>query len=116
MDSVGARLRELRRQRRLTQEQLAEKAGVSRSYVADLESGQIKRPDTPDNLKLLAAALEVSLPELAEPLGWYDGVPVDDPSHWVIGMRGDPSLDADGKRILGEMAELMRKRAKPSKT
>ncbi len=39
MDGLGARLRELRRARAMTQEELAKAAGVSPSTIVDIERG-----------------------------------------------------------------------------
>jgi transcriptional regulator with XRE-family HTH domain len=83
-DTVGSRLRHYRRLRRLSQQQLADRAGISRQYLADLERGKVTIPREPDNLKALAAALDVALRELAEPTGWYEDVRDDD---WKSAIR-----------------------------
>ena len=58
------RLKKLREARGLTQEQLAEKAGVSRAYLARLEIG---RHDPPlSTLEKLAKALKVKVGKLLE--------------------------------------------------
>jgi transcriptional regulator with XRE-family HTH domain len=59
---VRERLRLLRQQRGLTQEALAEKAGVSVDAVTRIESG--RRSPRLDTLERLAAALAVNLQEL----------------------------------------------------
>jgi transcriptional regulator with XRE-family HTH domain len=59
---VGARLRELRLARGLTQEQLGERAGLSYKFIGEVERG-IGNP-TLDSLANLAAALEVQVVEL----------------------------------------------------
>ncbi len=56
MDSI---LKDLRKERNMTQEELAEKSGVSRVTIADIERG-IMRSTTIGTLKKLADALEVS--------------------------------------------------------
>ncbi|HGG59815.1 MAG TPA: XRE family transcriptional regulator [Gammaproteobacteria bacterium] len=48
--------------RDMTQQQLADKAGISKPYLSQLESGQ--RKGTTEVLDALAAALEVSLEDL----------------------------------------------------
>ena len=53
----GDRVRNLRAERQLTQEQLAERANLHRSYVAGLESGM--RNPTLDVIMRLAHAFEV---------------------------------------------------------
>lgn len=56
------RLRELRENAALSQENLAKKAGVSRATIADLEAD--KRPARPSTRRKLAEALGVSPQEL----------------------------------------------------
>jgi transcriptional regulator with XRE-family HTH domain len=50
---------------RMTQEQLAKRANLSRSYLAAIEAGHRKNPSL-DILKRLARALRVSVTELLE--------------------------------------------------
>ena len=50
--------------RALTQQQLAGKAGISKPYLSQLESG--KRRGTTEVLKRIAEALDVSLEDLVE--------------------------------------------------
>jgi transcriptional regulator with XRE-family HTH domain len=58
------RLRECREARALTQEELAERAGISARSVAGYEAGSGARPGT---VRALAAALEVEVAELTRP-------------------------------------------------
>lgn len=63
---VGARLRQLRHDRKLTQEQLAEAAGLSYKFIGEIERG-IGNP-TLTTLAALANALSVSIADVvAEP-------------------------------------------------
>jgi DNA-binding XRE family transcriptional regulator len=57
-------LRVWRKFRTLTQQQLADKAGISKPYLSQLEAG--KRRGTAEVLKRLAQALDVSLEDLVE--------------------------------------------------
>lgn len=57
-------IRVWREYRALTQQQLAEKAGLSKPYLSQLESG--KRNGTTEILKKLAQALSVGLEELVD--------------------------------------------------
>lgn len=59
---LGQRLRQLRGQRRLSQEQLAEAAGIHVTYLSTLERG--RRNPTLSVLVDLAKALDMSLSEL----------------------------------------------------
>ena len=63
--AIGARIREVRRDRRLSQEKLAELAGIDRQSVNRIEQGH--QSPVLDNLIRVAAALqmEVVLADLA---------------------------------------------------
>ena len=56
---IGARVATVRRERGLTQDQLAEQVGVSRSAVAQWETGRTGQ--VTGNLSRIAAALEVNV-------------------------------------------------------
>ena len=64
MRLAGARIRTVRRARGLTQEELAMATGVSRSAVAQWETG---RAGCGGRLRVIAAALDVPLRELQTP-------------------------------------------------
>lgn len=57
---VGTRIRALRAERRMTQEELAEKSGVSRITISKLENGKTDNMSTFTALAL-ASALKVSV-------------------------------------------------------
>lgn len=69
-ETVGERVRRYRRLRKLTQERLADLAGVDRSYLGKIEVGEVLEPGA-ETVTRLAAALKVKVRALAEPLGWY---------------------------------------------
>ena len=56
------RLRELRERAALSQEDVAERSGVARATIADLEAG--KRPARPSTIRKLAKGLNVEIAEL----------------------------------------------------
>ncbi len=56
---LGARIKEIRRRQRLSQEKLAERAGISAQYVSNIERG--RENPTLDMLLRLADSLRVSL-------------------------------------------------------
>ena len=58
---VGQRIRELRHQLQLSQEALAYKAEVDRTYMTDVENG--RRNISIEVLEKIIHALEVSIPE-----------------------------------------------------
>jgi transcriptional regulator with XRE-family HTH domain len=53
-EMFGARLRELRRKRKLTQVQVAESSGLAQNHISELEKG-IRMPSLVTILKLAAA-------------------------------------------------------------
>jgi len=55
---VGQRIRELRHELKLSQEALANKAGVDRTYMTDVENG--RRNISVEILQKIVVALEVS--------------------------------------------------------
>lgn len=59
---VGARLRQLRHARRLTQEQVAERAGLSHKFLGELERGRAN--PTLTTLSAVSEALGVRLVDL----------------------------------------------------
>ncbi len=70
--SIGAQLRRLRREKALTQEELAERAGVSKDLIAKLEQGS-RQSARLASLTALANALDVSLSELTGARPSLDG-------------------------------------------
>lgn len=59
MNGVGERIKKRRTELEWTQDQLAQKAGISKSFLSDLENG--KRSVSANNLLDIARALSVSL-------------------------------------------------------
>ena len=59
---VGKRIRELRKQQLISQEDLAEKADLDRTYITSVECG--KRNISIENLYRIANALDVTMEEL----------------------------------------------------
>lgn len=64
LDDFGARLKYLREQKHLSLRELAKLAGVSHSYIKDIESGR-GNPSL-NTLSSLARALDISLSKLVE--------------------------------------------------
>jgi len=58
----GDRIRELRKEKQLSQEELAFKAGVHRTYLGSIERGE--RNPSLRNISAIAAALGISLSDL----------------------------------------------------
>ena len=64
--SLGARIKELRRQRGFTQRQLAEKVGVDFTYLSKIENDRLEHTPSIKTLQDLARALDVDELELME--------------------------------------------------
>jgi len=62
---LGARVRELRKERDWTLEQAANQAGLARSTLSKIENGQMS--PTYEALKKLATGLQISVPQLFTP-------------------------------------------------
>lgn len=60
MVNMGYKVRELREEKNMTQEELAEKSGVSRTIISGLENGTARATTTKTLLKL-AKALGVTV-------------------------------------------------------
>lgn len=61
---LGARIKELRRHRKLTQEQLAEMAGLDYKFISKIEVG--RRSPSLETMESIANALEVEIKDLFE--------------------------------------------------
>lgn len=72
-DVVAIRLGQLRRVRSWTQEDLADRAGVSQSQVSAWEGGR-RRPDI-DSVRKLARAFEMSQEQFAREIGYIEAEP-----------------------------------------
>ena len=60
--AFGDRVRELRKEKELSQEELADKAGLHRTYIGMIERGE--KNITLTNIEKIAKALDVSIIEL----------------------------------------------------
>ena len=61
-EKLGIRIRELRKARKLTQQQLCDMVGVNRTYLVGLEAG--RSSPTIDLVEKIANGLDVTLEEL----------------------------------------------------
>jgi transcriptional regulator with XRE-family HTH domain len=109
--TIGSRLRVIRRERNLTQEELAEAAGVSREIVAKLEQGRRQSARTTTLMKL-SDALDVDLSELT---GKRDRMGADRDGGRVLALRDVlispsflPGIDSQDDREPTPVAELHR--------
>jgi transcriptional regulator with XRE-family HTH domain len=70
--TLGAYIKDRRTALDLSAPQLAERAGVPVQWVKNIESARIKTFPTPDRLKALAQALEVTTWDLLNAAGYLD--------------------------------------------
>lgn len=60
MEGFGAKIRKIRKERKLTLEKLSNMCGVDRTYISKIESGKIKNPYVP-TLEKIANGLLVNV-------------------------------------------------------
>ena len=97
--AIGQRIRELRRSKNWSQLELAHKADLSPSYLAELERGG--RNPSLETILSLAAALDVSSGYLVDGLRYEvpDGME-DVASHWT-------ALGSEKQEVLAHLAGLL---------
>lgn len=91
MGHFGAKLRELRKKRGLSQIKLATAAGISPSYLSRIERGERGLPH-PATLASLAKSLSVNVADLLNLAGYDMGNENNTPLHWHL-ILADPALD-----------------------
>lgn len=66
MTTVGQRIREIRKERNLTQRELAERVGINFTYLSRVENDRLEDDQTPreETLQKIAGALEADPDEL----------------------------------------------------
>lgn len=68
----GRVIRNLRQQKNISQEELADLCGLHRTYISDIELG--KRNVSLENIERISNALNVSLTEVFKEVDEYEGV------------------------------------------
>ena len=94
---LGLRISELRKNRHLTQEQIAEKAGINPKYVSSIERG--KENPTLDTFINIADSLEVNIGEL------FQGLDIENPDQRLENIqalldKSDPDQQKIALKIL----------------
>ncbi len=119
MDSFGEYLRRLRREQRLSLREVERQAGVSISYLAQIER-DLRKPPGAHILKKLAPVYNVPAGDLLKAAGYLEGAPseiseeeevemafqfvMNDP-RYKSGTRLSGELDTEVKRFIVEMYE-----------
>ena len=105
MQATADRIRYLRKQRDISQEELALRAGINTVYYGQIERGQ-KCP-TVDTLYNIAAGLEVPLPDLVR----FDATlsPSEDADAYIMRLikRIPPNKTAQVIKVLEAVADLL---------
>lgn len=101
--SLGERLNNLRKSKSYTLEQLAEKSGVSKSYIWELENKNPPRPSA-DRLLALSKHLDVTLEYLM--YGESEGHTLED-SRDTKFFRKYQSMDAKKKEKLQNIMDML---------
>jgi transcriptional regulator with XRE-family HTH domain len=104
--AIGVRLAALRSRRGLTQERLAERAGVSVDLIKKLEQGQ-RRSARMSSLAALAAALEVATADLVGEPRRHRGQQVELTAAAVSGMAGAVSVTVRCELRPAQVADLI---------
>jgi transcriptional regulator with XRE-family HTH domain len=103
-DKIGFRVRELRLQRGLTQQDLAEKASISVSFLSFLEKGH--RKGSLQTYANLAAAFDIELSELFQEQGAKKRL--------GQGLKAFPQLSIAESQAVLQLVKTLRKRRKPA--
>jgi transcriptional regulator with XRE-family HTH domain len=101
---IGAFIRDLRRNARISLRQLAEQAGVSNPYLSQIERG-LRKPSA-EVLAQLASALRVSTPLMYLRAGLLDAK--DNPGV-LASIAADPDLTLAQKQSLTQIYETFRR-------
>ena len=101
---LGEKLRDLRKERKLTLEKLAERAGLSKSYLWELENRESQRPSA-EKLTALGDALGVSTSYFLE----EDARAPEERHLDEAFFRGYQKLDADAKEQLRKILNTFKK-------
>ncbi|MGI2336159.1 MAG: helix-turn-helix domain-containing protein [Dehalogenimonas sp.] len=119
MPDFGGYIRQLRQKQRLSLRDVAQKTGISYSYLAQIEHGR-RNPPGPDFMKRLAPVYQVTLRDLLKAAGYLEDAEanlsdeqevemafnyvMNDP-RYQSGTRMTGELTTDVKRFIVEMYE-----------
>jgi transcriptional regulator with XRE-family HTH domain len=115
LEHVGETIRHHRRQRGMTQEELARRAGMAPTSIVRLESGEVRAPRL-STLHSLARALQIPVAELVQhvaeirkPTVLGEGMMIPDPPTELVGELPSPFTavyERDGDWWIGYVEEL----------
>ncbi len=100
MAKTGEKIQQVRRQRRMTQAELAAMVGVSQGHISNIERGVTSDMGT---VERICSALDLDVKSvLLESLGIVD--------EWETKILNDPALRADDRTLLVSIYKIMRGR------
>jgi len=116
-ERFAALIRHARAEAGVSQEELAEGTGISRSQLIRWESGRIERPD-PESVRAVCAALEIDPREAAVALGYLTheeaftpATPLPPRMLEVLELLEDPAVPAEDKEKWIDYLVYLRQRA-----
>lgn len=102
---IGHRIRNFRLQRRLSQEELAERCGLHPTYIGQVERGE--KNATIESISKIAAGLDVSLSTLFENIGEHGGIENNYPAQaYGLVQSVPPSVQKKLVEILRQIIQL----------
>jgi transcriptional regulator with XRE-family HTH domain len=104
---LGQRLRALRAQKDLTQQQLGERAGLSGKFIGEVERAE--KSISVDNLYALAVALEIPLGHLADVPAPRQRGPTSEDAHKIFALLSGPLRPEDARRAYEVLRALLGK-------
>jgi len=120
--TLGRRIRELREQRGLTQEQLGDLIGKDQNYVSQLERGTIRMPHL-EVLDSIARVLGTTRYDLLKAAGWIEeDAPIPDMAEVLINPRIQFFASIEGElgeedwQLLYDFVEFLRNRKRQRAT
>ncbi len=115
--TLGKRIKQLRHALDLTHAQVAERAGISRSYVTRLEADQVDLPSK-EVLPRLAEALGTTRDDLVRAAGYIDPPPtvLDDPAMEIAFRHVETLPPEDREAVLEFVAFVLQRRRRRAAT
>jgi transcriptional regulator with XRE-family HTH domain len=109
--TLGRRIRQLRDGLGLTHEEVAKRAGISRSYVTRIEADKVDLPSK-EILPRLAEALGTTREDLLRAAGYLDPYPtvLDDPAMEIAFRHVETLPPEDRQEVLEFVAYVMHRR------
>jgi transcriptional regulator with XRE-family HTH domain len=108
MNDFGTTLKNLRRERRVTQRELADKVGVDFTYISKMENGRLENSPSEKTIAEIARVLDADANELIllakkVPSAIRETITTDDLA--VAFLRKVPAMSPEQKKIIQEVLD-----------